>query len=160
MVSKHHRRNLWLTAAAGLIVCADTSVAEERLVEYKIVNGGIPKPLTNVPGDPRRGKAVAANAEHGNCLICHAMPIAEAPVFGDFGPPLHGVASRLSPAQLRLRIVDSRAINPSSTMPAYYKVNGLHRVQPAYRGKPILSAQEIEDLIAYLMTLTESRDGP
>lgn len=126
---------------------------EERLVAFQIVGDGIPAPLTDRPGDAHRGRAAAANSSQGNCLICHSMPIAEAPVFGDLGPPLDGVGSRLSAAQLRLRLVDAKHINPRSIMPAYYKVDGLQRVAAKYQNRPILSAQECEDIVAYLRTL-------
>lgn len=148
-----------LRIAAGLaaaLAALSTPCAAEptsALVRYRIVGDGIPQALTSVPGDPRRGRVAAANSDRGNCLICHRMPIPEAPVFGDLGPPLDGVASRLSEAQLRLRLVDARKIHPGSIMPAYYKVDGLHRVASKYRGEPLLSAQEIEDVLAYMVTL-------
>lgn len=113
------------------------------------------KPLTNVPGDVARGKAVAVNSDMGNCLICHQMPIAEVPegAAGDIGPDLAGVGSRLSVPELRQRVVDPKAINPETVMPAYYVANGLYRVQHRYEGKTILTAQQVEDLVAYLETL-------
>jgi sulfur-oxidizing protein SoxX len=133
--------------------CTSSAFAAESLTPYRIVNGGIPVALSATPGDARRGKTIAANADRGNCLICHAMPIPEAPVFGTVGPDLSGVGARLSAAQLRLRVVDPRALNPNTSMPAYYKVEGLKQVLPRYAGQPILSAQEIEDVVAYLQTL-------
>jgi len=120
---------------------------------WRVVGDGIPVPLTSAPADPRRGRVAAVNSAQGNCAICHRLPVPEVPVFGDVGPPLEGVGSRLSEAQLRLRVVDARALNPRSIMPAYHKVEGLHRVAPPYRGRPLLSAQEIEDIVAYLGTL-------
>jgi sulfur-oxidizing protein SoxX len=83
------------------------------------------------------------------------MPIAEVPAFGNLGPPLVGVASRLSEPQIRLRLVNPKRINPETIMPAYHRAEGLTRVAEKYRGRPILSAQEIEDVVAYLLTLTE-----
>jgi L-cysteine S-thiosulfotransferase len=148
-VRKHNRRHVWLIAAA---VCSTT--AAQAQLRFEAVGDGIPAPLTGTPGDPQRGKAVAVNSDQGNCLICHLLPVAEAPVFGDLGPSLEGVGGRLSAAQLRLRIVDPKRLNPATVMPAYLKVDGLNRVAPRYVDKPILSAQEVEDLIAYLLTLT------
>lgn len=154
MVRRHHRRHVRLTALAVAALLAAPSAAQAPLVRFEIVGDGIPVPLTRQRGDARRGKAVAVNSDRGNCLICHVLPIPEAPVFGDLGPPLNGIGRRLSAAQLRLRIVDPKRLNPATIMPAYYRVDGLARVAPKYQGRPILSAQEIEDLIAYLRTVT------
>lgn len=146
-----------LSAALGaMLVVLSTSCstdAPSALIRYRIVGDGVPEALTSAPGDPRRGRVTAASSDQGNCLICHHIPIPEAPVFGDVGPELAGVARRLSVAQLRLRLVDARKVNPGSIMPAYYKVDGLHRVGSKYRGGPMLNAQEIEDVVAYLGTL-------
>lgn len=113
------------------------------------------RPLTTKPGDPQRGKAVAVNSDLGNCLICHQITMPEVPAgaSGDIGPPLDGVGSRLSAGELRQRIVDPRTIDPDTLMPAYYSTTGLTRVDPRYADKPILTAQQVEDLIAYLLTL-------
>lgn len=110
--------------------------------------------LTGIPGDPQRGRAIAADAARGNCIICHVLPMPELPAdaFGDVGPPLAGVGSRLSVPMLRQRIIDSRTVSPASVMPAYF-VTQYTRALPAYAGKPILSAQEVEDLVAYLASL-------
>lgn len=113
------------------------------------------QPLTEAPGDPARGKAVAVNSDLGNCLICHAIPIPEVPegAAGDIGPSLEGIGGRMSAAELRQRIVDPKVINPETIMPAYFITDGLTRVQSQYAGKPVLTAQQIEDLVAYLVTL-------
>lgn len=139
----------WILATT----CVLPAQATERLVPYRVVGDGIPVPLTDRPGDSRSGRVLAANSSHGNCLICHALPIQEVLVFGNMGPPLDGVGERLNGAQLRLRVVDAKKLNPRSVMPAYYKVDGLWRVAPKYQGQPILSAQEVEDIVAYLLTL-------
>ncbi|MBM3525097.1 MAG: sulfur oxidation c-type cytochrome SoxX, partial [Alphaproteobacteria bacterium] len=88
------------------------------------------------------------------CLICHAMPIAEEPDHGTIGPPLAGIARRATPAELRQRLVDPTALNPATVMPAYYRSEGLNRILARHRGQSLYSAQEIEDVVAYLMTLT------
>lgn len=148
------RRAAFVTAVCvALAGIARAAEPDGALVRYRVVGDGIPMPLTSVPGDPRQGRVVAANSDRGNCLICHRAPIAEVPVFGDVGPPLDGVGGRLDGAQLRLRLVDARKVNPATIMPAYYKVEGLYRVAPRYRGRPMLSAQEIEDVLAYLASL-------
>jgi sulfur-oxidizing protein SoxX len=91
----------------------------------------------------------------GNCLICHPMPIAEAEFHGDVAPDLAGVGSRYSAGEIRLRVVDAKRLTPDGVMPAYHRAEGLHRVLKEYRGKPILTRQEVEDVVAYLMTLKE-----
>lgn len=91
--------------------------------------------------------------ELGNCLLCHRMPIPEERFQGNIGPDLSRVAGRLSGGQIRLRIVDSSRLNPSSIMPPYYRVEGLQRVLAAYRDKPVLTAEQIEDAVAFLSTL-------
>jgi sulfur-oxidizing protein SoxX len=113
----------------------------------------IPRPLTAEPGDTARGREIAFNRERGNCIVCHVIPAPDDRVHGDAGPSLRGVAGRLSEGQMRLRLVDGRRLNPASLMPSYYRVDGLTRVAKQYAGKPVLAAQEIEDVLAYLMTL-------
>lgn len=115
----------------------------------------IDQPLTGQPGDPARGKAVAVNSDLGNCIICHRIPVSEVPdgAFGDIGPDLAGIGSRLTAPELRQRIVDPKQIDPDTVMPAYFVKDGLTRVQPQYQGKTILTAQQVEDLISYLLTL-------
>jgi sulfur-oxidizing protein SoxX len=107
-------------------------------------------------GDPARGKAIVLDPARGNCLICHPMPIPEVEFQGDVGPDLAGVGSRYDEGELRLRVVDARRLDPASVMPAYHRVDGLHRVLKEYRGKPILTEQEVEDVVAYLTTLKEA----
>lgn len=124
------------------------------IADYAIVNGAIPVPLTSETPDPRRGRDIVLDIRRGNCLICHTVPNEPEEHFqGDLGPPLAGVAQRLSPEHMRLRMVDSTQINPRTVMPAYHRVANLNRVAEEYRGRPALSALEIEDVIAYLQTL-------
>lgn len=130
----------------------------QELAAYDIVdNFSIPQPLTASPGDPARGREVAIDRRLGNCLACHAMPIDEQPFHGEVGPPLYGVANRYDAGELRLRIADSKVVNPDSIMPAFHRVEGLHRVSSQFADKPILTAQQVEDVVAYLMTLTEEQ---
>jgi len=113
----------------------------------------IATPLTAVAGDATRGSKLFVSREGGHCILCHAIP--GAPVAGNIGPPLNGVGARLHAAQLRRRVVDITVIRPDTTMPAFHRVEGLQRVAAEYRGKPALSAQDVEDIVAYLSTLRE-----
>lgn len=127
------------------------------LVDYRVEDGAIPHPLTDQPGVAERGQAVVLDPARGNCVICHPMPVPEVEFPGDVGPDLAGVGSRYDAGQLRLRVVDPKRLNPDTVMPAYYRVEGLYRVLNPYRGEPILTAQEVEDVVAYLLTLKEAR---
>jgi len=126
--------------------------ATPALEPYRIEGDAIPALLGPVSGDPQRGREVISGRE-ANCLLCHAVVETGVRFMGDIGPPLSGVGLRLSEGQLRLRIVDSSRLNPETVMPSYYKVDGLVRVAPAFRGKPVLTAQQVEDVVAYLKTL-------
>lgn len=118
-----------------------------------IGSDGIAASLTGRPGDPARGRAIVADRQKGLCLLCHAGPIPEQRSQGDLAPDLDGAGARWSQAQLRLRIVDSRRINPDSIMPSFFRTDGLTRVAPVLAGKPVLTAEEVEDVVAYLETL-------
>ena len=111
--------------------------------------------LTGAKGDPARGRAIVANRQVGLCLLCHSGPFPEERFQGDLAPDLNGAGRRWTEAQLRARIVDSRRLNPSTIMPSYYRTEGHARVAPPLRGKPLLTAEQIEDVVAYLGTLNE-----
>ena len=115
----------------------------------------MPNSLTGARGDPARGRAIVADRRVGLCLLCQSGPFPEERFQGDLAPPLNGVGRRLSEGQLRLRITDSSRINPATIMPAYFRTQGLTRVAPAFEGKPLLSAEQIEDVVAYLKTLND-----
>jgi sulfur-oxidizing protein SoxX len=115
--------------------------------------GETPASLTGAKGDPVKGRAIVANRQLGLCLLCHSGPFPEEPFQGAIGPGLNGIGARLSEGEIRLRLVDPARVNPSTIMPAYYRTEGLIRVAPAYRGKPVLTAQQIEDVVAFLATL-------
>lgn len=131
---------------------AEDVPAPPALVPFTVVADGIPTPLTSQPGDPAAGRAVVEDRKLGNCLSCHAFPLA-APDQGNVGPDLHGVGARLTPAELRLRVVNMKLIDPQTIMPAYYRVAGLHDVGTAFAGRTILTAQQVEDLVAFLATI-------
>ena len=110
-------------------------------------------PLTGAAGDAVAGKKIVLDRHVGLCLLCHSGPFPEERFQGDLAPDLSGVGARLSAGQIRLRIVDSSRVNPNTIMPAYFKSEGLARVAPAHRGKTVLTAQQIEDVVAFLVTL-------
>lgn len=113
----------------------------------------MPASLTDAAGDVARGRAIVVDRQVGLCLLCHSGPFPEQRFMGDLAPDLRGVGARLSESQIRLRIVDSSRVNPATIMPAYFKTEGLQRVAPAFRGKTVLTAQQIEDVVAFLVTL-------
>lgn len=141
-----------LVLGVGLTVSTGATAAE--MVPYQIDDGSsIAKSLTGVPGDAKEGRKIAINRKQGNCLACHKLPIPEQAFHGEVGPDLGDVAKNLSEGEIRLRIVNSKAINPESFMPAFYRNDGFVRVLKKFQGKTILSAQQVEDLVAYLLTL-------
>ncbi|MBI4290926.1 MAG: sulfur oxidation c-type cytochrome SoxX [Betaproteobacteria bacterium] len=118
-----------------------------------VVGDAIPASLTGAKGDPARGRGIVVDRNVGLCLLCHRGPFPEVRIQTDIGPDLTGTGARLSEGQIRLRIVDPGRVNAASIMPAYYRTEGLTRVAPAFRGKPLLTAEQIEDVVAYLVTL-------
>ena len=150
---------LTLTATATATFATTPSIGQPPTAPiaslYTISGDGITEPLSGLRGDAARGKSIVSNRQQGLCVLCHQLPSGSnvAAVFqGNIAPSLDGAGARLSEAQLRLRLVDSRAISPHSVMPAYYRVDALTRVSSTFQGKPILDAQQIEDVVAYLMT--------
>jgi sulfur-oxidizing protein SoxX len=139
----------WLAAAA-----LPGSAAAQTLQPYNVVGDAIPASLTGAPGDAVRGRALVLNRT-STCILCHSGPFPEEKFQGDLSPDLTGAGSRWSAGQLRLRLVDGSRLNPATIMPSYYRIDGLQRVGSAWRGKPILSAEQIEDIVAYLATLRE-----
>ncbi len=145
-----------LTAALG----GGPAGANEGLRPYIVVGNAIPESLTGAPGDPVRGKAIVTSRQTGLCLLCHSAPLPEEKFQGTIGPDLAGSGSRYSQGELRLRIVDSRRLSPDTIMPSYYRLEGLDRVAPAFRGKTVLTAEQIEDVVAFLNTLRDEKRTP
>ncbi|NQV56768.1 MAG: sulfur oxidation c-type cytochrome SoxX [Rhodospirillales bacterium] len=117
------------------------------------VGDGVPKSLTGKAGDAKKGRATSIHRKKGNCLACHSLPAPEQADHGNLGPDLRGVGSRYSAAELRLRIIEAKAVNPDTVMPPFYSTRGLHRVQKQWLGKTLIGAQDVEDIVAYLLTL-------
>jgi L-cysteine S-thiosulfotransferase len=119
------------------------------------VGDAIPASLTGAPGDAARGRAIVLDRQRGLCLLCHSGPFPEELFQGDLAPSLAGARSRLNEGQLRLRMVDGRRLNPDTIMPSYFSLDGLVRVGRAWQGRTVLTAEEIEDVVAFLATLRD-----
>jgi len=135
------------------------AVALAATVSFTVVGDGIPEPLTATPGDAVAGRAIVVDRQIGLCLLCHSGPFDRTPTEraqGNLSSNLSGVGNRWSAAQLRLRVADAKRLNPDSLMPAFHRVASdpaARRVGAAWRGLPVLSAQQVEDVVAFLQTL-------
>jgi L-cysteine S-thiosulfotransferase len=141
----------WLAIAAFAL---PFTTSAQGLRAYVVSGDAIADSLTGIPGDATRGRALVLDRT-STCILCHGGPFPEAKFQGDLAPSLAGAGSRWSEGQLRLRLVDASHLNPATIMPSYYRIEGLVRVGPAWRGRPILSAEQIEDIVAYLASLRE-----
>src|SRR5882672_10431194 len=150
-----------ISVVAGAVAClvvAEPLAAQQQpsaLLPYTVVGDAIPAPLTGERGDPVRGRAIVSNRQVGLCILCHTGPFPEEKFQGTLAPELSGAGNRWTEGQLRLRIVDSTRVKADTIMPAYYNIEGLTRVAPAFAGKTVLSAEQIEDVVAYLATLRD-----
>ena len=142
-----------LAGVCGALTAA--AAKAEDLKVYVVEGDAIVAPLAAAKGDPARGRAIVADRQVGLCLLCHSGPFPEEPMQGNIGSDLAGAGNRWSEGQLRLRVVDSRRLDPETIMPSFYRVEGLNRVQAPWRGKPLLSAEQVEDVVAFLATLRE-----
>ena len=132
----------------GLPAC---DAAPQPLIAASMIEGdAIPNALSSIPGDAERGHLIFTERERGHCVICHTLDTVDAPFQGNLGPTLTGIGTRLKPGQIRLRIAKPSEVWPDTVMPSYYRAQGLHQVGAEFANAPILSAQEIEDLVAFL----------
>ena len=138
--------------AMAMLLALPCSAGGEELRPYTVTGDSILDSLTGAPGDATRGRALVLERTN-TCILCHSGPFPEEKFQGDLAPNLSGSGSRWSVGQLRLRLVNASRLNPATIMPSYYRLDGLDRVAPNWRGKPILSAEQIEDIVAYLATL-------
>lgn len=132
---------------ALLIACSRESIIDPP----RIVGDTIPAPLSHERGDAEQGKLVFVSRERGHCILCHRIKGLKAEFQGNLGPDLSNVGNRLTRGQLRLRIVDITFLNPNATMPPYFRIHDLNQVENRYNTQTILSPQEIEDLVSYLV---------
>ena len=137
-----------LLAMAGCIAAAPATAQAVAQVRDDRIN----HPLA-AAGDPARGQAIAADRQQGLCLLCHSAPLADTRFQGNLAPSLAGAGTRYTEAQLRLRVVDIRRVHPDSLMPAFHSTDRLARVGTAWQGRTILTAQQVEDVVAWLATL-------
>lgn len=144
-----------LLGAIVAALLATPALAADARRAYVVNGDEIKASLTGRAGDPARGRAIVANRQVGLCLLCHTGPIPEERFQGDLAPDLAGAGSRWSEGQLRLRVVDAERFNPTTIMPPYFRTEKLARVAKAFADKPILSAEQIEDVVAYLATLKD-----
>lgn len=142
-------------ATVVTFVLAVAAPAAAQVAPFSVTGDAITAPLDGLGGDARRGEGIVKNRETANCLICHAIPDPGERFMGDVGPPLAGVGQRLSEGQIRLRLVDPTRVNAGAAMPAYHRVEGLEAVDPRFAGRPTLTAQEIEDVVAFLSAMRE-----
>ena len=147
-----------VAAAATLLLWGEVSHAalnDEALQPHRVVGDAIPEPLTGTGGDPVAGRGIVVDRRLGACLLCHTGPFPEERFQGTLAPDLSGAGSRWSAGQLRLRLVDATRLEPATIMPPYYRVDGLTRVGSPWFGRPILTAQQVEDVVAFLATLRD-----
>ena len=141
-------------SAALVLLALPCLAGAQGLRPYAVVGDAIPESLTNMRGDPVRGRALVVDRT-STCILCHNGPFPEQKFQGDLAPNLAGSGSRWSEGQLRLRLVDASRLNAATIMPSYYREDGLNRVGRSWQGKTILTAEQIEDIVAYLVTLRE-----
>ena len=138
-----------IALAVFLLVILNQQVAQAQVIK----GDSIIESLSVEPGDPVRGRAIVASRQTGLCLLCHSGPFPEERFQGNLAPELKASVARLSAPQLRARIVNAAHFNPQTIMPSYYQTSNLNRVVSKFAGQTILSGQEIEDVIAFLVTL-------
>lgn len=140
--------------AIAILVALVSPASAQGLRPYAVVGDAIPVSLTGTPGDVTRGRALVVDRT-STCILCHSGPFPEQRFQGDVAPSLAGTGKRWSEGEIRLRLVDASRLNAATVMPSYYRIDGLDRVGRTWQGKPILTAEQIEDIVAYLVTLRE-----
>jgi L-cysteine S-thiosulfotransferase len=144
-----------MVVAVASVTAPPPATAQDNgaLLPYRIVGDAVAEPLGGMAGDAARGRKLVLDRTIGNCLICHKVPEPAERFMGELGPDLGGVGDRLNAGQIRLRLIDQSVLNPRTLMPPYYRVDNLTAVAARYRGKPVLDAQQLEDVVAYLASL-------
>ena len=144
---------LALSISPAITIAAEQALPADYC-QWDVTDYAIVQPLCGLAGDDARGREIVTDSGSGNCLACHQLPIPDVEAYGTIGPPLTAIGARLTEGQIRLRVVDTRKINPMSIMPGFYRDPRLiHRPDKRYAGRTFLNAQQVEDVIAYLVTL-------
>lgn len=156
-------QTVMLVALLGLITAGTTSAADlstsglppiEPYCQWQQTDFMINEPLCGLKGDATRGRAIATDGSRGNCVACHDMPFTDVEGYGTIGPSLAGIGARYPEGYIRLRVVDAKSVNPLSIMPGYYRdPSKIHRPAKMLEGRTFLAAQQVEDVIAFLMTM-------
>lgn len=136
-----------------LVVCALLAFPHPLYAQLIWDGDAIPNSLSGQAGDPTRGKSIVVSRQTGLCILCHSVPFTEERFQGNLAPDLRISVGNLNAAQLRARLVDASRFQPNTIMPSYYRIDHLQRVAPLFVGKTVLSGQDIEDVIAYLLTI-------
>ena len=142
---------MWLGIALAISALLALPIPSQAQIIWD--GDAIPNSLSGQPGDPIKGRTIVTSRQTGLCILCHAGPFPEERFQGNLAPDLKFSVANLSAAQLRARLVDPSKTNTNTIMPAYFRIDHLQRVAPPFAGKTVLSAQEIEDVIAYLLTI-------
>ncbi len=156
MPAARGRRAASLFVGALYATTAYAALAQTVAPDAVVMLGdAVPQSLTGAAGDAARGRAIVANRQVGLCLLCHSGPFPEERFQGTIAPSLAGAGARSNEGQLRLRLIDATRANADTVMPSYYRISGAVRVAPNVRGKPIRTAEQIEDVVAYLSQLKD-----
>lgn len=146
----------WRWGVVALLLAAMSQrTGAEGVASYEVTGDVIVAPLAGGQPDPARGRQIVLDRRSGNCLICHRVPEPGERFQGDVGPDLAGIGTRLTSGQLRLRLVDQSRLNAATVMPPYHRIDGLRLVDAAFNGRPVLTASQIEDVVAYLGTFKD-----
>ena len=137
--------------AIGLLVFLNLGLASAQTLKGAVVT----ESLSGVPGDPVRGRAIVVSRQTGLCLLCHNGPFPDERFQGNLAPDLSISVANLTAPELRARIMDASRFNPSTIMPSYYRDDHLYRVADKFKGQTILNAQEIEDVVAFLVVMNK-----
>jgi L-cysteine S-thiosulfotransferase len=145
-----------MTAVLACLLTVACAPESPRLVSPNQIDGdSIPLPLADAIADAAHGESLFVSRDGGHCVLCHQVAGLDAEFQGNVGPALTEIGSRFSSGQLRLRVVDYEQVRPGVLMPSYYRTHDLYQVSKAHEDKPILSAEDVEDLVAYLSSLKE-----